>query len=102
MDNCCNCHSEISRDGSGQLNRYLKALDPSYAPVDDRSIEDLLVFAKRYANQIRFYDIPGSKIDDPTDAAKISWREFFRRDVAVIGASIATIDLAKFKKSTLR
>ena len=29
----CNCHTEIVRDGSGQLQRYLKALDPAY---DDR------------------------------------------------------------------
>ena len=64
MGDCCNCSGEVSRDGSGQLSRYLKALDPTYAPVDDRSIEDLLVFTKRYANQIRFYDIPGSNAGD--------------------------------------
>ena len=93
----CNCHYEIPRDGSGQLCRYLKALDPAYAPVDGRSIEDLLVFAKRYAAQIRFYDIPESKIDDPTAPEKVSWREFFRRDMAVISASISIVDTAKLK-----
>ena len=98
MNNCCDCHSETTRDGSGQLSRYLKALDPSYAPVDDRSIEELLVFAKRYANQIRFYDIPESHIEDGTEPAKISWREFFRRDMAVIAASVAAIDLEQFRK----
>ena len=98
MDNSCDCHSAISRDGSGQLDRYLKALDPSYAPIDNRSIEDLLVFTKRYANQIRFYDIPESHVEGVTDPAKISWREFFRRDIAVIAASIAIIDLDQFKK----
>jgi len=94
----CNCHYEIPRDGSGQLGRYLKALDPAYAPVDGRSIEDLLVFAKRYAAQIRFYDIPESRIDDDIAPEQVSWREFFRRDMAVIAASISVVDTAKLKR----
>src|ERR1044072_6744890 len=98
MGDCCNCHNEISRDGSGQLGRYLKALDPTYAPVDDRSIEDLLVFAQRYANQIRFYDIPESNVAKETYKSKISWREFFKRDMAVISASISLTDTAQIKK----
>ena len=49
----CHCHTDIVRDGSGQLGRYLKALDPAYAPIDERSMEELLVFIKRYASQIR-------------------------------------------------
>ena len=97
MGDCCNCHSEVSRDGSGQLSRFLKALDPAYARIDDRSINDLLVFAKRYANQIRFYDIPGSEANE-ADKTKISWREFFRRDMAVIAASISLTDTAQLKK----
>lgn len=94
----CNCHYEMPRDGSGQLGRYLNALDPSYAPIDGRSLEDLLVFAKRYAAQIRFYDIPESKIDDDIAPEHVSWREFFRRDMAVIAASISVVDLARLKR----
>ena len=90
----CHCDTDILLEGSSQLHRYLKALDPTNAPIDGRSLEELLVFAKRYAAQIRFYDIPGSEIkDDATPTTQISWREFFRRDMAVIAASIATIDL---------
>jgi hypothetical protein len=94
----CNCHSEINRDGSGQLQRYLKELDPSYAPIDGRSLEDLLVFAKRYAAQIRFYDLPENNKAAGEDPKKISWREFFRRDMAVIAASIANTNAEDFKK----
>src|SRR3954470_18736246 len=94
----CHCNSDIVRDGSGQLGRYLRALDPSFAPVDDRSIEDMLVFAKRYANQIRFYDVPDSKIEGDDPKQPITWREFFGRDIAVIAASIAVIDLEQIKK----
>src|SRR5688500_16551913 len=94
----CHCHNEITRDGSGQLNRYLKALDPSYAPIDDRNIEDLLVYAKRYASQIRFYDTPDSGAVGNGPVEKISWREFFRRDMAVIAASVANWDFMQVKK----
>lgn len=98
MSNCCNCDSEINLDGSGQLGRYLKALDPSYAPVDDCNIEDLLIFTRRLANQVRFYDILGSNPGQEKDPTKVSWTEFFRRDMAVIFASIGTIDLEALKK----
>lgn len=93
----CNCNTEIIRDGSSQLDRYLQALDPDYAPVDGRSTEDLLVFAKRYAAQIRFYDIPESKIEDDIDPEKLSWSEFFRRDMAVLASSVATLDINRYK-----
>lgn len=93
----CNCNTEIIRDGSSQLDRYLQALDPGYAPVDGRSLEDLLVFAKRYAARIRFYDIPESDIDNGTDPAKLSWSEFFRRDIAVLASSVATLDAGQYK-----
>lgn len=93
----CNCHTEINRDGSGQLSRYLQALDPSYVHIDDRSIADLLVFAKRYAAQIRFYDIPGSMQNEHEDKTKVSWREFFRRDLAVVVASIGLVDVKQVK-----
>jgi hypothetical protein len=94
----CHCNSGINLDGSGQLGRYLKALDPTYAPIDDRSIEDLLLFAKRYAGQIRFYDIPENNINNGIKPEKVSWREFFRRDMAVIASSIAVLNITNIKK----
>jgi len=95
----CHCNNEITRDGSSQLKRFLEALDPVNTPVDDRSLEDLLVFVKRYADQIRFYDVPGSEIDNgTTEKEKISWKEFFRRDMAVIAASIAVVNIKQLKK----
>ncbi|MDF2432439.1 MAG: hypothetical protein JWP44_2070 [Mucilaginibacter sp.] len=95
MENC-NCHNEIILKGSGQLERYLKALDPSYVSIDGRSIEDLLVFATGYADQIRFYDMPDSTVADINNP-KASWAGFFKRDMAVIAASIATVDLDQIK-----
>jgi len=95
MENC-NCHNEIILKGSGQLERYLEALDPSYVSIDGRSFEDLLVFAKKYADQIRFYDMPDSTVADINNP-KASWAEFFKKDMAVIAASIATVDPDQIK-----
>lgn len=96
MENC-NCHNEIILKGSGQLERYLEALDPSYVSIDGRSFEDLLSFAAAYADQIRFYDMPGDEVNDTTPPAKVSWTEFFKRDMAVIAASIASVKPDKIK-----
>jgi hypothetical protein len=96
MENC-NCHNEIILKGSGQLERYLTALEPSYVSIDGRSFEDVLSFASGYADQIRFYDMPGSQVNDNTPAPKVSWVEFFKRDMAVIAASIASVNLEKIK-----
>ena len=93
----CNCHSDTLRDGASQLGRMLKALDPAYAKVDERSLADLLNFAKGYADLIRFYDIPESRMLEK--GKQVSWLEFFRRDMAVIAASIATLDMASIRQS---
>ncbi len=94
----CNCHTSATGDGSGRLLRYLTALDPAYAKIDGRSREELLVFVKKYAAQIRFYDIPGSTGEEtPEDITQLSWREFFRRDLAVTAASIMQMDVTAFK-----
>ncbi|MGL4632810.1 MAG: hypothetical protein ACRCVT_16520, partial [Leadbetterella sp.] len=92
----CSCHSEIQRDGSGRLSRFLKALDPSYNPIDDRNLKDLLVFSKRFANQIRFYKTPDDTCDED-----VSWKSFFKNDVAVLVASISAVDLKQIEKDYL-
>lgn len=93
----CNCSKEIMCDGSGRLQRYLKALDPQYTPIDGRNMEELLVYAKRYAAQIRFYPINDDIKNTPAGEAE-SWKEFFRRDLAVITASIGVTDCKKVRK----
>jgi hypothetical protein len=41
-------------DGSSQAGRALKALDPGYVSVDERSIKDLLAFAQKYSRELRY------------------------------------------------
>lgn len=56
MSENCENKNPLQRDGTSQQQRLLKALLPSYVSVDERSLEDLRVFAERYAELIRFYD----------------------------------------------
>ncbi|HAE59525.1 MAG TPA: hypothetical protein DCG54_08465 [Anaerolineae bacterium] len=46
----------IAHDGSSQAGRTLKALDPAYVAVDERSIKDLLAFAQKYAAELRYFN----------------------------------------------
>jgi len=56
------CSIEAAGEGTSLLTRFLRMLDPSQAPVDPRSTQDVLVFAKHYAELVRYYDL-----DDPID-----------------------------------
>lgn len=45
-----------SRDGTSQTARRQKALEPDYVSVDERSLVDLLAFARDYAKELSYYD----------------------------------------------
>lgn len=44
------------RDGTSQERRISRALDPGYFKLDERSLEDLIVFAQRFAKTLNYYD----------------------------------------------
>lgn len=92
----CQCQTDIPRDGSGQLTRFLKFLDPEYAKIDDRNFTELLTFAKNYASHIRFYKLESDNCNEEE-----SWRSFFRNDLTVLAASVAQFDLAQVQKDYL-
>ncbi|SKB72193.1 hypothetical protein [Dyadobacter psychrophilus] len=91
----CDCDADIIRDGSGRLSRFLRALDPAYNPVDDRSLADLLVFTKKFSAQIRFHKLAED------ECADVSWKAFFASDVSFIAATILLTDLAQIEKDYL-
>lgn len=47
----------IAPDGTSQAQRSMEALSPDYAPVDERSAQDLLAFVRQYAEEIRYFDL---------------------------------------------
>ncbi len=46
----------IANDGTSQAGRKLKALDPDYVAVDERSTEDLLAFIRKYAKELSYFN----------------------------------------------
>ena len=44
----------LFRDGTSQARRMVPALDPAYVSVDERSIRDLLAFARAYAEELSY------------------------------------------------
>ena len=45
-----------SRDGTSQADRRKAALDPDYVLVDERSLQDLLVFTRAYARELKYFN----------------------------------------------
>ncbi len=46
----------LHQDGTSQAGRSQKALDPAYVAVDERSIQDLLIFSQQYAKELRYFN----------------------------------------------
>jgi hypothetical protein len=92
--NCSHCHDKKidRRDGTGRLNRLLHALDPKNVPLDDRKLEDLLLFIKEYAAKIRFVQLP-----DEDDESWVTWQTFFEQDMAVMLSAVLSTDISKEK-----
>ena len=61
-DNKCCTDSNVNGEGTSLLTRFLPILDPAHAPIDPYNTKDVLVFAKHYADLVRYYDL-----NDPID-----------------------------------
>ncbi len=48
--------NKILRDGTSQKQRFPKFLDPESIKIDDRNPEDWLLFAKKFTEQIAYYN----------------------------------------------
>ncbi|EDM80951.1 hypothetical protein PPSIR1_25266 [Plesiocystis pacifica SIR-1] len=71
------------RDGSSQASRRLQALAPGYAQVDERGSEELLAFARAYAEQLRYYDLDDAPVGD--------WRGLFDHDELEVADFVAYV-----------
>ncbi|UWX56716.1 baseplate J/gp47 family protein [Chlorobaculum sp. MV4-Y] len=79
--------NRLRRDGTSQKQRFPAALDPASAPIDGRTPEVLIAFARNYSASVRYYDLNNAEIDN--------WTRFFSDDIAVrvACASIETVEL---------
>lgn len=66
----------LIRDGESQADRLLKALLPEYVKIDERTREDLIRFAQKFASLIQYYDTNNHR----TDSWKIFFNEYTKPD----------------------
>lgn len=86
--NCIDSNA-LNRSGSSREQRVLKALLPLYAPVDDRSFADLVLFAKKYAAYLNYYN--------DENVVEGDWSAFMSMDVSVTLAGITNTPVAAYQ-----
>ena len=56
MSEHCLSKNPLVRDGTSQRQRLLKTLLPSYVPVDERSMKDLVNFARKFTGEVNYFE----------------------------------------------
>jgi hypothetical protein len=83
---CCSLENPLVRNGTSQSERLIQALLPSYIKIDEKSIEDTVSFAHKYAKLIKYYD--------KDNLSRDNWQEFFEVSGTVL---LAIISVAPYK-----
>ena len=81
---------KLIRDGTSQEQRFSQALDPAYAPVNERLPEHGMVFAQAYSEYLNYYD--------SNNAAAGDWTPFFSEDVSAQLAVVAVQDVEHYRQ----
>ncbi|HUF10986.1 MAG TPA: hypothetical protein VMO47_16820, partial [Rhodothermales bacterium] len=84
----CKQLNPLTRSGTNQPERYLDALDPNSIDVDERSLADLVQFAQRFSEHIKYRDS-----DNAEDG---NWEPFFSSDITAILAGLSKLPLESF------
>jgi len=85
----CDKRNPLIRDGTSRNQRLLEALRPIYFRVDERSLDDLLMVASRYARELQYYNRENRPDGD--------WQIFIEHDISTIIALIASRDLTEIR-----
>lgn len=89
MANCTDKYASI-RSGSSQEQRVLKALLPASAPVDERGYAELILFAKKFAAYLNYYN--------DNNVADGDWQPFMSMDVSVTLAGISNTPVLAYQR----
>ncbi|MCX2743876.1 hypothetical protein OO013_08365 [Mangrovivirga sp. M17] len=76
----CDQSNPFKHSGTSQSDRYISSLYPENVKVDGRDIKDIIVFAKKYSQFIKYYD--------PKNFPDNNWEAYFENDPSAIFASI--------------
>lgn len=84
----CDQKNPLKRSGTYQDARAPEALSPESFKVDERSLADLVLFARRYSRHLKYYT--GENVVDG------DWLPFFTSDITVTLAGLSKIPVASF------
>ncbi len=82
----------FKQEGTSRNERNPESLNPKNISIDDRKLEDFIIYAREYSKNLLFIDTERQEID-----FKKSWEEFFRDDSVLLSAYIATKDINEVK-----
>jgi hypothetical protein len=82
---------KLAREGTSQEQRFPAALDPAYAPVNERTLAHSMVFAQAYATFLKYYNT--------NNVVEGDWKPFFSEDVSVQLAIVVVQDVAYYRQS---
>lgn len=81
---------KLVREGTSQEERICAALNPEYAPVNERGPAYGMVFARAYSKFLKYYD--------SGNVAAGNWGQFFSGDVSVPLAVAAVEDVTHYRQ----
>ena len=91
MAGCENKKNPLPRNGTSRTERLLPGLKEGYVNVDEKSIADWIVFAKDFAQYLKFYDANGFVNGD--------WAPFFNSDVSAVLGTFAIQNVDVYKRT---
>ncbi|MCC6411370.1 MAG: hypothetical protein IT270_06905 [Saprospiraceae bacterium] len=90
MNGHCNLLNPLQRDGVSQRQRLVRALHPSFVSVDERDLSDMLLYARKYAELLRYYNADNLQDGD--------WTVFIEKDISTLCAIIARTNLDSLRE----
>lgn len=85
----CDRRGVLSRTGTAQTDRDPVERDAQFFRLDERDVGDLILFARRFARHLKYYD--------PSNVAAGDWAAWFDRDISAILASLAKLPVDPFR-----
>lgn len=83
----CTEKNPLVREGTSIDSRVLSALSPSFAKPDERQMSDIILFAKKYAAYLNYYNQANVLAED--------WQPFMKMDISVTLATLMSMDIRK-------
>jgi len=71
MSNCNDIDTILRRNGTGQIERFIKQLDPATFELNDFDIEDWIIFTYSFAKHVNYFHTSDST------TVQGDWQDFF-------------------------